>query len=79
MTHIKIVSTLFLLLLTLSVHAPAQTPTTTPAPAQRTAERGRRPKAEADPAAAAQRLVDLAYAAGAPDNIACVVADVVSL
>ncbi|RKN46503.1 MerR family transcriptional regulator [Micromonospora endolithica] len=27
---------------------------------------------------AAQRLVDLAYAAGAPDNVACVVADVVA-
>ncbi|WIN00579.1 MerR family transcriptional regulator [Actinoplanes oblitus] len=31
-----------------------------------------------DPAATAQRLVDLAYAAGAPDNIACVVADVIA-
>ncbi|BCB77701.1 MerR family transcriptional regulator [Phytohabitans flavus] len=31
----------------------------------------------ADPEQAAGRLVDLAYAAGAPDNIACVVADLV--
>jgi serine/threonine protein phosphatase PrpC len=30
---------------------------------------------EPGPDRAAQRLVDLAYAAGAPDNIACVVAD----
>lgn len=30
----------------------------------------------ADPERAVQRLVELAYAAGAPDNIACVVADV---
>jgi serine/threonine protein phosphatase PrpC len=33
--------------------------------------------AASDPEAAVQRLVELAYAAGAPDNIACVVADVV--
>ena len=31
-----------------------------------------------DPESTAQRLIDLAYAAGAPDNIACVVADVVA-
>ncbi|MEV6373505.1 MerR family transcriptional regulator [Micromonospora musae] len=31
-----------------------------------------------DPEPTAQRLIDLAYAAGAPDNIACVVADVVA-
>jgi serine/threonine protein phosphatase PrpC len=31
----------------------------------------------AEPEGAAQRLVELAYAAGAPDNIACVVADIV--
>ncbi|MET8906108.1 MerR family transcriptional regulator [Micromonospora sp. NPDC004551] len=31
-----------------------------------------------DPEAAVGRLVDLAYAAGAPDNIACVVADLVA-
>ncbi len=31
-----------------------------------------------DPESTAQRLVDLAYAAGAPDNIACVVADAVA-
>lgn len=31
-----------------------------------------------DPEPAAQRLIDLAYAAGAPDNIACVVADVIA-
>jgi serine/threonine protein phosphatase PrpC len=33
--------------------------------------------AAADPEAAAGHLVDLAYAEGAPDNLACVVADVV--
>ncbi|GAA4443989.1 MerR family transcriptional regulator [Phytohabitans houttuyneae] len=33
---------------------------------------------DADPERAAGRLVELAYAAGAPDNIACVVADLVS-
>jgi PPM family protein phosphatase len=32
-------------------------------------------EAGSDPDGAAQRLVDLAYAAGAPDNVACVVAD----
>jgi serine/threonine protein phosphatase PrpC len=32
----------------------------------------------ADPERTAQRLIDLAYAAGAPDNIACIVADVVT-
>jgi serine/threonine protein phosphatase PrpC len=31
-----------------------------------------------EPDPTAQRLVDLAYAAGAPDNIACVVVDVVT-
>jgi serine/threonine protein phosphatase PrpC len=31
-----------------------------------------------DPEAAVQRLIDLAYAAGAPDNIACVVADFIA-
>ncbi len=31
-----------------------------------------------EPEPTAQRLVDLAYAAGAPDNIACVVADIVA-
>jgi serine/threonine protein phosphatase PrpC len=31
-----------------------------------------------DPERAVQRLVDLAYAAGAPDNVACVVADLVA-
>ncbi|WP_433087223.1 MerR family transcriptional regulator [Dactylosporangium sp. CA-052675] len=31
-----------------------------------------------EPEPAAQRLIDLAYAAGAPDNIACVVADIIA-
>ncbi|WVK88036.1 MerR family transcriptional regulator [Dactylosporangium sp. AC04546] len=35
--------------------------------------------AAGDPQATLDRLVELAYAAGAPDNIACVVADVVTL
>jgi protein phosphatase len=32
-----------------------------------------------DPEQVVQQLIDLAYQVGAPDNIACVVADVVSL
>ncbi|TDC35199.1 MerR family transcriptional regulator [Micromonospora sp. 15K316] len=32
-----------------------------------------------EPEPTAQRLIDLAYAAGAPDNIACIVADVVAV
>ncbi|WP_436536246.1 MerR family transcriptional regulator [Actinoplanes sp. HUAS TT8] len=32
---------------------------------------------DGEPEAAVQRLIELAYAAGAPDNIACVVADIV--
>jgi serine/threonine protein phosphatase PrpC len=31
-----------------------------------------------EPEPTAQRLIDLAYAAGAPDNIACIVADIVA-
>jgi PPM family protein phosphatase len=34
--------------------------------------------AEADPEQTVQRLIELAYAAGAPDNIACVIADFIS-
>jgi PPM family protein phosphatase len=33
--------------------------------------------AAADPEQTAQRLIELAYAAGAPDNIACVIADII--
>ena len=33
---------------------------------------------QADPDQAVDRLIELAYTAGAPDNIACVVADVTS-
>jgi serine/threonine protein phosphatase PrpC len=36
-------------------------------------------RAATDPGQALDRLIELAYAAGAPDNIACVVADVVEL
>ncbi len=33
--------------------------------------------AAADPEQTAQRLIELAHAAGAPDNIACVIADII--
>jgi serine/threonine protein phosphatase PrpC len=36
-------------------------------------------RAAADPEQVLDRLIELAYGAGAPDNIACVVADVVEL
>jgi serine/threonine protein phosphatase PrpC len=32
----------------------------------------------AEPEPTVQRLIELAYAAGAPDNVACVVADIVA-
>jgi PPM family protein phosphatase len=33
----------------------------------------------ADPEQTVQRLIELAYAEGAPDNIACVVADIIAV